>query len=100
MTSQKVLLLVVIMFIQRFLCLLLLLCTTSAQAGYTHYWTWKTPPDSARLKKCIDEMKIIASKRSTNRPKDVYGWMTLRLMRLPENDDLETRHNRGYWSVG
>ena len=47
------------MFIQRFLCLLLLFCTTSAQAGYTHYWTWKAPPDSAKLKKCIDEMKLI-----------------------------------------
>lgn len=47
------------MFIQCSSCLLLLLCATSAQAGYTHYWTWKIAPDSARLKKCIDEMKLI-----------------------------------------
>jgi len=47
------------MFIQRSLCLLLLLFTTSAQAGYSHYWTWKAPPDSTKLKKCIEEMKLI-----------------------------------------
>jgi hypothetical protein len=47
------------MSIQSLACLLLLLCTTSLQAGYAHYWTWKNPPDSAKLKKCIDEMKLI-----------------------------------------
>lgn len=47
------------MFIHRLSFLFVLLFTTSAQAGYSHYWTWKTPPDSAKVKKCIAEMKLI-----------------------------------------
>lgn len=39
-------------------CLLLLICNT-ATLGYGHNWTWKTPPDSNKLKKCISEMKLI-----------------------------------------
>jgi len=47
------------MHIHRISCLLLLLFTANAHAGYSRSWTWKSPPDSAKLKKCIDEMKMI-----------------------------------------
>lgn len=34
-------------------------CCTATLAGYGHNWTWKKSPDSAKLKKCIQEMKFI-----------------------------------------
>lgn len=43
----------------RLACIVLLMTVSAAHAGYSHYWTWKSSPDSAKLKKCIDEMKSI-----------------------------------------
>lgn len=40
-------------------CVCLLLLTSSLHAGYSHNWTWKKSPDSAKLKKCVAEMKLI-----------------------------------------
>lgn len=45
--------------IRPLLCLVLCCITTSLYAQQGHMWTWKSPPDSAKLKKCISEMRLI-----------------------------------------
>ncbi len=43
------------------LCLVLCCFTTSLYAQQGHMWTWKGSPDTAKLKKCISEMKLIVN---------------------------------------
>lgn len=38
---------------------LLIALLPAGNMGYGHNWTWKSSPDSAKLKKCIEEMKLI-----------------------------------------
>src|SRR5215472_6360987 len=50
----------------------LLICVTilatfcsRALAGYTHYYTWKQPPDAAALKDCVADMnRLIEARKS------------------------------------
>jgi hypothetical protein len=43
---------------------LLALIPGRAHAGYSHYWTWRTPPDATALGACIADMKRIAAARA------------------------------------
>ncbi len=37
---------------------------TSADAGYTHYWTWHQKPSDTELKACVDEIRRIVGVRT------------------------------------
>lgn len=44
---------------------LLLLSVLHAQAGYTHYYTWKQAPDDASIKACVADMnRLIEARKS------------------------------------
>jgi len=38
-----------------------LAATPQARAGYTHYFTWRQPPDEARLKACIKDLARVSA---------------------------------------
>ena len=44
-----------------FAIVLLAWFTTDARAGYTHYWTWKTPPSVEKLKAWIEDAREIVA---------------------------------------
>jgi hypothetical protein len=47
------------------LCLTALVPCLSANAGYTHYYTWHQKPNESAVRECIAEMrKIIDARRS------------------------------------
>lgn len=44
---------------------IVVLCATAstARAGYTHYWTWRRPPDRAALARALGEMQALVAAR-------------------------------------
>lgn len=55
--------------------LAVLLVTSSASAGYTHYWKWKIVPPAARVEACLPPMEKLIEKRRAilADPKDRTG---------------------------
>jgi H+/citrate symporter len=44
---------------------ILALCCIRAGAGYTHYYTWKQPPDDTSLKACVADMNRLIEVRKS-----------------------------------
>jgi tetratricopeptide (TPR) repeat protein len=53
------------MWSRLWLVVVLLLVPSLAHAGYTHYWTWRRPPDPAALKQTLAEIHQLVDARAS-----------------------------------